>query len=185
MTLHKTGAALRRGGALRRAFVASSFVASGFVACGASAALAGSPGRTTVEGMASFYGREHNGGPTASGERFDMHALTAAHRSAAFGSRLKVTNLANGRSVVVRVNDRGPFVRSRIIDVSRSAAEALGFIRSGVTRVRLEPAATAEAETAIRVAEADPAPSAIVSDAPGLTDVDRLLIERNARSTGH
>lgn len=91
-----------------------------------------------AEGVASFYGRSEHGGPTASGERFDMHAMTAAHRSAPIGSRLRVTNLRNGRSVVVRINDRGPFVRGRIIDLSRAAAEQLDFVRSGVTRVSIE-----------------------------------------------
>lgn len=76
------------------------------------------------------------GGLTASGERTRGGALAAAHRTLPFGTRVKVENLANGRSVIVRINDRGPFVRGRIIDVTRAAAEELGFIRAGVVRVR-------------------------------------------------
>jgi rare lipoprotein A len=88
-------------------------------------------------GIASYYAGEHHGRRTASGERFNMHAMTAAHRSAPFGTRLQVTNLANGRSVVVRVNDRGPFVRGRIVDVSSGAARALGMKGAGTARVRI------------------------------------------------
>lgn len=91
-----------------------------------------------AEGRASWYGSRHQGRRTASGERFDMRALTAAHPSLPFGSRVKVTNLGNQRSVVVRVNDRGPHSRERIIDLSRAAAERLGLLGSGVARVRLE-----------------------------------------------
>ena len=88
-------------------------------------------------GIASYYGRRFHGRPTASGERFDMHALTAAHRTLPFGSLVEVTNPRNGRSVIVRVNDRGPFVRGRTIDVSRAAAEQLGMISRGHARVEL------------------------------------------------
>lgn len=89
-------------------------------------------------GLASWYGPGFHGRRTASGKRFDMAALTAAHPTLPFGSRVRVTNLANGRSVVVRINDRGPYVKPRIIDLSRAAAEALGFLDDGVTRVRLD-----------------------------------------------
>jgi rare lipoprotein A len=99
-------------------------------------ALAGGPGSQT--GLASFYAREHHGRRTASGERFDMDGLTAAHRSLPFGTRLRVTNLHNGRSVVVRVNDRGPFRKQRILDVSYAAARKLGMVQRGVARVRVE-----------------------------------------------
>jgi len=92
----------------------------------------------TETGKASYYGDRHHGRKTASGERFDQHALTAAHRSLPFGTRVRVTNLSNERSVVVRINDRGPFVRGRIIDVSRAAAERLGMLRAGVVPVRVE-----------------------------------------------
>ncbi|WP_372876442.1 septal ring lytic transglycosylase RlpA family protein [Pseudomonas sp.] len=91
-----------------------------------------------AEGRASYYGARHHGKQTASGERFDQHALTAAHRSLPFGSRVRVTNLHNDKSVVVRINDRGPFVRGRIIDVSRQAAERLDMLRAGVVPVRVQ-----------------------------------------------
>ncbi len=82
-------------------------------------------------GKASWY----SGTKTASGERMNPRAYTAAHRSLRFGTRVRVKNLRNGRSVTVRINDRGPFIRGRIIDVSRAAAARLGIIRRGVTRV--------------------------------------------------
>ncbi|MFS2127254.1 septal ring lytic transglycosylase RlpA family protein [Pseudomonas sp. Pseusp97] len=91
-----------------------------------------------AEGTASYYGKAHHGKRTASGERFNQNALTAAHRTLPFGTRVKVTNLDNGRSVVVRINDRGPFGRGRIIDLSRAAAEQLNMLRSGTAPVRLE-----------------------------------------------
>ncbi|MCO6058203.1 septal ring lytic transglycosylase RlpA family protein [Pseudomonas sp. MOB-449] len=91
-----------------------------------------------AEGKASYYGSRHHGKRTASGERFDQHALTAAHRTLPFGTRVKVTNLNNDRTVVVRINDRGPHIRGRIIDLSREAAERLGMLRAGVAPVRVE-----------------------------------------------
>ncbi|MBD9502972.1 septal ring lytic transglycosylase RlpA family protein [Pseudomonas sp. PDM23] len=91
-----------------------------------------------AEGTASYYGKAHHGKRTASGERFNQNALTAAHRTLPFGTRVRVTNLDNGRSVVVRINDRGPFGRGRIIDVSKAAAEQLNMLRSGTAPVRLE-----------------------------------------------
>jgi rare lipoprotein A len=89
------------------------------------------------QGIASYYGQKFHGRKTASGERFNNNAMTAAHRSAPFGSQIRVTNLANGRSVVVRVNDRGPWVRGRIVDVSGVAARQLGMTGRGLTRVRV------------------------------------------------
>lgn len=89
-------------------------------------------------GVASFYGRRFHGRTTASGARYDMHALTCAHPSAPFGARLKVTELDGGRSVVVTVNDRGPFVRGRVVDLSLAAARALGIVERGLARVRVE-----------------------------------------------
>jgi rare lipoprotein A len=89
-------------------------------------------------GKASWYGDVHHGKKTASGEAYDMHTLTAAHRTLPFGTRVRVTNVDNGRSVVVRVNDRGPLVGGRIIDLSQAAARALGALGSGVFTVRLE-----------------------------------------------
>jgi rare lipoprotein A len=90
------------------------------------------------EGQASYYGRELAGSRTSSGERFNPMALTAAHRTLPLGTLLRVTNLANGRSVIVRVNDRGPFVRSRLIDVSLGAAREIGMVAQGRAQVRLE-----------------------------------------------
>jgi len=89
-------------------------------------------------GLASYYDSALQGGSTANGLRYDEHGLTAAHRSLPFGTRVRVTNLASGKSVVVTITDRGPFVRGRIIDVSRKAAGKLGFIRIGIARVRVE-----------------------------------------------
>lgn len=89
-----------------------------------------------AEGKASYY-QEH-GELTASGERFDRNALTAAHRSLPFGTRVRVTNLENQRSVVVRINDRGPEVPGRLIDLSHEAAQRLGILPDGVVPVRLE-----------------------------------------------
>jgi len=89
-------------------------------------------------GVASFYAETLQGRHTASGERYDKQALTAAHRTLPFGSRVRVTNLGNGLSVVVRINDRGPNVEGRVIDLSYAAARKLQFIDRGTTRVRLE-----------------------------------------------
>jgi len=88
-------------------------------------------------GMASWYGDQFNGRPTATGERFDMHAMTAAHKTLPLPSMVEVTNMANGRTAVLRVNDRGPFVEDRIIDLSRGAAEDLGLLSRGVGEVRV------------------------------------------------
>lgn len=89
-------------------------------------------------GVASYYGAKHHGKRTASGERFNQHGLTAAHRQLPFGTRVKITNLNNDRSCVVRINDRGPYSRGRLIDVSREAAEQLGMLRSGTAKVRVQ-----------------------------------------------
>lgn len=102
------------------------------------AASAQGPREITLKGRASYYGKEFAGRATASGEPFDPDDLTAAHRTLPFGTRVRVTNLANGRSVVVRINDRGPYAAGRIIDVSRAAAERLGMVRRGVVYVRIE-----------------------------------------------
>ena len=100
------------------------------------------PGDAT-EGEATYYGRRFHGRRTASGERFDMNAMTAAHRTLPFGTRVRVTDLSTGRNVVVRINDRGPFGdRGRILDLSQGAARALGFLRRGRARVRLEVVST-------------------------------------------
>ncbi|MGA2057835.1 MAG: septal ring lytic transglycosylase RlpA family protein [Bradyrhizobium sp.] len=91
--------------------------------------------QTPSQGVASFY---TEGQQTASGEKFDTNDLTAAHPTLPFGTRLRVTNVATGRSVTVRVNDRGPYIPGRIVDVSHSAANALGMVESGVAKVKLD-----------------------------------------------
>jgi len=93
---------------------------------------------TSQSGEASWYGRPHHGRPTASGEIFDMNQLTAAHRTLPFGTRVLVTNLRNGRSVEVRINDRGPHVADRIIDLSFAAAQALDSSSVGTIPVRIQ-----------------------------------------------
>jgi rare lipoprotein A len=94
------------------------------------------PGATET-GDASWYGAEHHGRATASGEPFDMNALTAAHRTLPFGTRVVVTNLANDRQVAVRINDRGPWIRGRVIDLSYAAARGLGSVSAGIVPVRI------------------------------------------------
>ena len=89
-------------------------------------------------GVASWYGRDFHGKKTANGETYNMHAMSAAHKTLPLPTMVRVTNLDNGRSVVVRVNDRGPFVKSRIIDLSYAAARALGYDRKGTARVRVQ-----------------------------------------------
>ena len=100
------------------------------------AAVAPAPG-TRIVGLASWYGQKHQGRATASGEAFDMNKLTAAHRTMPFGTRLRVTSVETGRSVVVRVNDRGPWANDRVLDVSLAAAKTLGMVGDGVTRVEI------------------------------------------------
>lgn len=92
----------------------------------------------TEYGVASWYGPGFQGRRTANGEVFEQGALTAAHRTLPFGTRVLVTNVANGRSVLVRINDRGPWVGARIIDLSRRAAQELGLVDQGIGRVRLD-----------------------------------------------
>jgi rare lipoprotein A len=96
------------------------------------------PATLPQTGQASWYGAQHQGKQTASGATYDQAAFTAAHRSLPLGSKVKVTNLANGKSVEVEINDRGPFAENRIIDLSQAAAKALGIIDSGTATVRLE-----------------------------------------------
>lgn len=109
----------------RAALVAATAVAGMMVAASASPALAQC-------GRASWYALHSK---TASGERMNPAAMTAAHRSLPFGTRIKVTNKNNGKSVVVRINDRGPFIRGRVLDLSRGAARELGFVKKGQTSV--------------------------------------------------
>lgn len=107
-------------------------------------------------GVASWYGRKFHGRKTANGERYDMHAMSAAHKTLPMPTMVRVTNLENGRSVVVRVNDRGPFVKNRLIDLSYAAAKALGYTGAGTARVRVE---ALEATTAVSYSKASVAPA--------------------------
>ncbi|MEL7034823.1 MAG: septal ring lytic transglycosylase RlpA family protein [Cyanobacteria bacterium J06592_8] len=91
-----------------------------------------------AQGLASWYGPGFHGNLTANGERFNQYAMTAAHRSLPFGTMVRVTNTNNGRSVVVRINDRGPFIRGRIIDLSIGAADVIGMVSNGVAPVKVE-----------------------------------------------
>ncbi|MGH9406865.1 MAG: septal ring lytic transglycosylase RlpA family protein [Terriglobia bacterium] len=93
---------------------------------------------SSQDGVASWYGQDCQGDPTASGEAFDMNGLTAAHPDLPLGTRVKVTNLANHRSLILRVNDRGPNVPGRMLDVSHRAARLLGFSGEGLARVRVQ-----------------------------------------------
>jgi rare lipoprotein A len=94
--------------------------------------------KRTQEGLGTWYGGSLHGRPTASGERFDKNALTAAHRTLPMGTRVRVTNKRNGKSVVLRINDRGPYGKGRVIDVSEAAARRLDMIDAGVVPVRIE-----------------------------------------------
>jgi rare lipoprotein A len=117
--------------------LAGVLAASVLLTAGCSLWRGNAPGQVQV-GTASWYGAELQGRRTASGERFDEGAFTAASPSLPIGTRVRVTNLANGRSAVVRINDRGPFGRGRVLDVSYAAARALGMVGSGTARVRIE-----------------------------------------------
>jgi rare lipoprotein A len=101
-------------------------------------APAGAAGAAGEVGLASYYADRFHGRPTASGQPYDRAALTCAHRTAPFGARLRVTALEDGRSVVVTVNDRGPHVAGRVVDLSRAAAERLEMLGRGLVRVRVE-----------------------------------------------
>ena len=96
------------------------------------------PGEYVEQGVASWYGEPFNGHRTSNGEIYDMHGYTAAHRTLPFGAVVRVTNLDNGQQTQVRVNDRGPFVNNRVIDLSQSAAKAIGMIGPGTAHVKLE-----------------------------------------------
>ncbi len=130
-----------------RRVVLIAILAVGLSACATRTPVRTPAGRSTPvletrEGLASYYGKDFHGKVTASGARFNMNAMVAAHPSYPFGTRLRITNLANGRSAGVRILDRGPTAQHRadgiVIDVSRRAAEVLGFVQQGRTRVRLE-----------------------------------------------
>lgn len=140
-----TGAATAaRGAPGCRAIAWALAVALAIVACGGAPApepaIVLRPGQPYVQrGMATFYGDEEQGGPTASGERFDKRKMTAAHRTLPLGTWVRVTSTRNGRSVIVRINDRGPYGnRGRIIDLSEAAARRLDMIEAGVVPVTVE-----------------------------------------------
>jgi rare lipoprotein A len=118
--------------------IASAICLSACAVPGARPAAAASATAFSQVGTASWYGRDFHRKRTASGERFNMNDLTAAHRSLPLDSLVRVTNLENGRAVVVRINDRGPYERGRIIDLSARAARVLGMKHDGVARVRLD-----------------------------------------------
>lgn len=130
-------------------------------------------------GKASWYGNKFHGRKTASGERYNMHAMTAAHRTLPIPSYAKVTNTRNGKSVIVRINDRGPFHGNRVIDVSKAAAQKLGFINQGTAHVKIEqivPGAKAQRAAA---------PSAISALSPGqeiYVDLKTFGTERDAQA---
>ncbi|STZ77164.1 septal ring lytic transglycosylase RlpA family protein [Bergeriella denitrificans] len=106
------------------------------------------PASFSQSGNASWYGPGFHGRKTASGERYNMNALTAAHRTLPLGSTVKVTNTRNGRSVIVRVNDRGPFHGNRVLDLSKAAAARLGFVNQGTAHVKIEPVGGAKTPAA-------------------------------------
>ena len=114
------------------------FMLALFNGCSSSKGLPSHHVRSVQTGLASYYGPQWHGRLTANGERMDVHALTAAHKELPFGTRVRVTLLATGKSVVVRINDRGPFVKGRILDLADEAARRIGLIPYGVGRVRLE-----------------------------------------------
>jgi rare lipoprotein A len=120
------------------------------LAAGCSASRGGGGGGASQTGLASYYADKYQGRPTASGEPFDMHKMTAAHRTLPFGTVVRVMRADSGQSVTVRINDRGPFVNGRVIDLSQAAARKLGMIEAGVVGVRVDvlssPAALARAD---------------------------------------
>ena len=128
------------------------------VGCASVGARPGALDRPAEIGYASYYSRSFHGQTTASGSTFDRRGLTAAHRTLPFGTRVRVTNLRNRRSVIVTITDRGPFRRGRVIDLSPRAARTLGFLRRGIARVRVEVVSERRDPTAAEVTGADARP---------------------------
>jgi rare lipoprotein A len=124
--------------------IAMGVTCSAIAHAGPKAASKTTASKATQVGMASWYGGKFNGRKTASGERFDMNALTCAHRSLPLGSWIRVTNLLNLKQVFLRVNDRGPVPRSRVLDLSRAAARMLGI--GGLGQVKIEPIRTGDTQ---------------------------------------
>ena len=142
-TCHAIGLVVYLGGMnngskmpLSRLWVVTILTVALMTACSSGPPVVKMPAYEAV-GLASYYGRKFDGRRTASGERYNMQALTAAHRALAFGSKVEVTNLKNGRKVQVRINDRGPFVEGRIIDLSYAAAKRIGMLSKGVVKVKI------------------------------------------------
>jgi rare lipoprotein A len=170
-----TFAALSAQGTSARAATAAGATAAGATAAPSQPEEGLSPTQSSFEGYASWYGGDFHGKMTSSGELYDKEAFTAAHRSLPFGTMLLVTNLDNGASVVVRVTDRGPFVKGRIIDVSEGAARILGMLPTGTAHVlcRILPAEEAAAFGSPAPAKAsDTASTAGQSGAAGRAPLD-------------
>lgn len=128
---------------LRAALLLTCLLPAALMGCGSTSPHIGQADSSQADsgrdvGYASYYAHRFHGRRTASGETYDEGKMTAAHRTLPHGTRVRVTNLKNGRNVVVRINDRGPHVRNRLIDVSFAAAEELRFVRQGLARVRIE-----------------------------------------------
>ena len=132
-------------------------------------------------GTASWYGPGFHGRRTANGEVFDKEAMTAAHRTLPFGTLVRVLNLDNGREAVLRINDRGPFVRGRILDVSEAGARALGMVESGTARIRIEVLRAAAAAPGVSAAVAAPNPS---GSGPAVTVRIQVASYRDAANAG-
>ena len=139
--VRRRGGAAEIGSAIARALALSAIVLAVVLIVGCSSSRSGGAARRggASSGVASYYAHKYHGRTTASGERFNMNAMTAAHRTLPFGTRVRVTNRENGKCVVVRINDRGPFVKGRVIDLSLAAAKKLGMVEAGTAHVELRP----------------------------------------------
>ena len=122
----------------RQGVIALALLAGGISIFGCAASRPPQGEQAGEVGIASYYSAKFHNGQTASGERYSKYAMTAAHRTLPFGTRVRVTHIENGRHVVVRINDRGPFVKGRSIDLSYAAARKLGMVLEGVAKVRIE-----------------------------------------------
>lgn len=131
-------------------------------ACVATMATA-SPQSSNESGLASWYGEERQGKLTANGEVFDMNGLTAAHREFPMGTKVKVTNLKNHRTLILRINDRGPGIAGRVIDVSMAAAKNLGFLHSGLVPVELEVVSLPKPRALTAARRPTPAPASLAN----------------------
>ena len=127
-----------KGKALNGALLLLAVAALAVSGCGGGSGSPSSEAGSVQEGEASYYAHKYHGRTTANGEIYDETKMTAAHKTLPFGTRVRVTNLANGKKVVVRINDRGPFIKGRIIDLSYKAAGELDYISRGVVKVRVE-----------------------------------------------